>query len=561
MQVNDIRNCQPTLNVGCIGHVSHGKSTLINALSNTSTLRFSSEKKKNSTIHLGYANMKIYEEDGELVITNQSRGELVKHLSFVDCPGHESYIANMLNGSSVMDFAFLIVDASDPIVLQTQAEEHLNALLMGGMNKIICLQNKIDLLNDFEVRKNKELISNFLEEKFGLDIPIIPVSAQFKSNIDFLKNILVNIPERDLSQIGSETFLPILRSFDINKPNQNPCQMKGGVIGGSILAGYLKVGDEVIIAPGFMKKGVCHPIKTKVLGINTETESLEISFPGGLIGVQLDLDSFFTKNNNLVGQVLYQGDNLRVYDEVKLRVKQLGKYDLKSLGRGEIIKIHCLSYFEEAEVLEYGKKIIKIKLRKPLVYQEGVNISIFRKINGIYKIYYLGRFEDGKMTEMKEVKIKEKEEMVFEGEEEEFSFDYDDETYEFLLKNHFEKGITKEELIKIVYPKLEVKNRITYWMNIKETIKNFEENTRNKELGKYFYNYLKRVNKEFMSDNNDIYSFKGILGINRLMEVLKQFRNDYLNCETCGSSETMIEKENKDKMKVCFKCGSKKFIS
>lgn len=561
MQIKDIRKKQPTLNIGCIGHVSHGKSTLINSLSNTSTLRFSSEKKKNSTIHLGYANMKIFEENGELVITNNSEGVLVKHISFVDCPGHESYIANMLNGSSVMDFAFLIVDASDPIVLQTQAEEHLNALLMGGMDKIICLQNKIDLLNDFEVKKNKELIKNYLDEKFGLEIPIIPISAQFKSNIDFLKNVLVNIPERDLTNLGTETYLPILRSFDINKPNQDPCNMKGGVIGGSIIDGYLNVGDEVIIAPGFIRKGICEPIKTKILGINTESETLETSFPGGLIGIQLDLDSFFTKNNNLVGQVLYKGDNLRVYEEVNLKVKQLGRYDLKSLVKGEIVKLHCLSYFEECEVLEYCKKKLKLRLRKPLVYKDGVNISIFRKINGIYKIYYLGHFQGGESVRMKEVNVNRNEKLSFEEREEHYNLDYDEEMYDYLLGNHFKKDIRKEEIIKILYPILEIRNRVTYWLNVKETIKSFEENTRNKDLGRYFYNYFKRVNKEFLTDTNGIFSFRGILKINRLMELLNRFREDYLSCETCGSSDTQVEKENKDKIKICYKCGSRKFIS
>jgi len=352
------------------------------------------------------------------VITNNTDGKLVKHLSFVDCPGHESYIANMLNGSSVMDFAFLIVDVTDPIVLQTQAEEHLNALLMGGMNKIICLQNKIDLLNEFEVKRNKEKIENFLEEKFGLDIPIIPISAQFKSNIDFLKNVLVNIPEKNLSNIGNETYLPILRSFDINKPNQNPCLMKGGVIGGSIIDGYLNIGDEVLIAPGFIRNGICEPIKTRVLGINSEKENLEVSLPGGLIGVQLDLDSFFTKNNNLVGQVLYKGNKLKVYEELKLKLKQLNRFKLKNLEKGEVIKVHCLSYFEECQVLEVGKKSLVIRMRKPLVYKDGVNITIFRKVNGIYKICYLGIFQDGSLVKMNEVKVKNNERLNINSEEE-----------------------------------------------------------------------------------------------------------------------------------------------
>ena len=108
---------QPDINIGLIGHVSHGKSSFIRAMSGKTTMTHSKEKVRNSTVNLGYANMQV----GETFI------------SFIDCPGHEAYMSHMLSGVPLMDLAFLVVDATDEKVLQSQAEEHLAVLLAMGV--------------------------------------------------------------------------------------------------------------------------------------------------------------------------------------------------------------------------------------------------------------------------------------------------------------------------------------------------------------------------------------------------------------------------------------------
>ena len=117
---------QATINIGTIGHVAHGKSTVVKALSGVHTVRFKNELERNITIKLGYANAKVYRCDDpkcqrptcytsmgsskeDSFILNGFRYNLVRHVSFVDCPGHDILMATMLNGAAVMDAALLLI--------------------------------------------------------------------------------------------------------------------------------------------------------------------------------------------------------------------------------------------------------------------------------------------------------------------------------------------------------------------------------------------------------------------------------------------------------------------
>ena len=200
-------------------------------------------RKNNSTVNLGYANIKIYKtKDENYYFSNDKNNNndlLVKHISFVDCPGHESYISNMLNGTSVMDYVLLLVDSTDNIVLQNQTIEQLNCLLVNDIDKILCIQNKIDLLKNEDCKLNQKKIKEQLKNNFNLDIPIIPVSAQFGYNINIIKKIISSYEEIIQNKVNNDLLLPIIRSFDINKPGINPLSIQGGVIGGSLISGYL----------------------------------------------------------------------------------------------------------------------------------------------------------------------------------------------------------------------------------------------------------------------------------------------------------------------------------
>lgn len=146
---------------GTIGHVAHGKSTLVKAISGVHTVRFKNEMERNITIKLGYANAKIFkcshpdcERPDAYVAYGSSKEdtfpcdrcggnyELVRHVSFVDCPGHDILMATMLNGAAVMDGAMLLIAANE-MCPQPQTSEHLAAVEIMRLKDIIIVQNKV----------------------------------------------------------------------------------------------------------------------------------------------------------------------------------------------------------------------------------------------------------------------------------------------------------------------------------------------------------------------------------------------------------------------------------
>jgi translation initiation factor 2 subunit 3 len=145
-----------SLALGTIGHVAHGKSTVVKAISGVQTVRFKNELERNITIKLGYANAKIYccpacerpssyraygssKEDAPPCERCGAAMNLVRHVSFVDCPGHDILMATMLNGAAVMDGALLLI-ASNESCPQPQTSEHLAAVEIMRLKDIIILQ-------------------------------------------------------------------------------------------------------------------------------------------------------------------------------------------------------------------------------------------------------------------------------------------------------------------------------------------------------------------------------------------------------------------------------------
>ncbi|KAJ2817680.1 Eukaryotic translation initiation factor 2 subunit 3, partial [Coemansia erecta] len=174
---------QATINIGTIGHVAHGKSTLVKAISGVNTVRFRNELERNITIKLGYANAKIYKcsntecprpacfksygSDKAVEFPCERPGcggqmQLLRHVSFVDCPGHDILMATMLNGAAVMDAAMLLVAANETCP-QPQTSEHLAAVETMKLDNIIILQNKVDLIREEQALKHYEQIQNFVK--------------------------------------------------------------------------------------------------------------------------------------------------------------------------------------------------------------------------------------------------------------------------------------------------------------------------------------------------------------------------------------------------------------
>lgn len=157
-----------------------------------------------------------------------------------NCPGHDILMATMLNGAAVMDAALLLI-AGNESCPQPQTSEHLAAIEIMKLKHIIILQNKIDLVREAQAVEQHQQILKFVEGTVAEGAPIIPISAQLKYNIDCVCEYIstkIPVPVRDFT---SPPRLIIIRSFDVNRPGCEVDDLKGGVAGGSILRGVLKV--------------------------------------------------------------------------------------------------------------------------------------------------------------------------------------------------------------------------------------------------------------------------------------------------------------------------------
>lgn len=210
---------QPTLTIGALGHASHGKSTLVGRLTNVKTARHSKEQARNMTIKLGYANAKIYRcDDGECPkpacytpMASNTKGKprchcgstmtLARHVSFVDCPGHEMLMSVMLNAASAMDAAILVVAANEECP-RPQTAEHLAAADLMNLGRYVVIQNKVDLVSEENARKSYLDIRGFTQGTGAERSPVIPISAQLGYNVDVVCQYIaeqVPEPEHDLS--------------------------------------------------------------------------------------------------------------------------------------------------------------------------------------------------------------------------------------------------------------------------------------------------------------------------------------------------------------------------
>ncbi|CAJ1440169.1 unnamed protein product [Effrenium voratum] len=416
------------MNVGTIGHVAHGKSTVVKGLSGTHTVKFKAEKERNITIKLGYANAKVYKkldatEDDEHpycsrpshdpdVLENGYR--LVRHVSFVDCPGHDILMATMLNGAAVMDAALLVI-AGNETCPQPQTSEHLAAVEIMRLKHIIILQNKVELIKQQEAVTRYDEIKKFVAGTAADDSsPIIPISAVLKYNLDVICEYLctqVPVPPRDFT---SSPVMIIIRSFDVNRPGEEVVDLKGGVAGGSILKGVLKMGDEIEIRPGIVTKEMdnvqCRPIKSRIMSLLAEKNALQFAVPGGLIGVGTKIDPKLTRADKLVGHVLgHPGKLPSIYIEIEVKFYLLRRLlgvktdgdgkagKVAKLKKGEILMVNIGSTAAGGRVLgiKDDNDYARIALTHPVCTQENDKVALSRRIDKHWRLIGWGSIVKG----------------------------------------------------------------------------------------------------------------------------------------------------------------------
>lgn len=360
---------QPVMNIGLLGNVSHGKSTLVKVLTGISTQKSKREKINNSTQKLGYANCRIYEMDGRY---NIEEGTLVNHFSFVDCPGHNDLIDVMMSGATLMDGAIVVIAANENPKSLKQLKQHLLTAKLLNIEKLIFVLNKCDLVSEAGCLYCMEYLKEIFEE-FEIDNPIvIPMSLNFGLNVNYLLEGIMCVFNPVLKEIGENTVFNISRSFDVNKPGTKLENLKGGVVGGSLLSGRLEPGDEIEIRPGEIEKDdknfKTKAIVSRVLSIQTGECKLEGIIPGGLMGLCLNIDPYFTKDNKLKDQMLFKrGYGMDVYDLIRLDIEMLEDYKLSNMskyklyvGSGVVNSIHkdSIFKFELPKCVDITKRIL-----------------------------------------------------------------------------------------------------------------------------------------------------------------------------------------------------------
>ncbi|MEO9309089.1 MAG: translation initiation factor IF-2 subunit gamma [Nitrososphaera sp.] len=400
---------QPCVNIGTAGHVDHGKTTLIQALTGQWTSVHSQELKRGITIRVGYSDAAFYKcKNCEPPLGYSTtpkcpncgkESELSRVVSFVDSPGHESLMANMLSGAALMDGAMLLIAANQKVP-QPQTKEHLLALQILGIQQIVIVQNKVDLVSYKDAMANYADITKFVKGTKAAKSPIIPISAQSRLNIDALIGAIeetIPTPKRAESK---EPIMHVLRSFDVNKPGTMIKDIKGGVIGGSLTQGTFSVGQEIEIKPGIFnsRKNTYEPIRTQIVSLGTAAGIVNDVKPGGLVAIGTKLDPSMTRSDSLVGSVIGKPETLPENStsaqlEVNLFDSAVGTInDIKvtPIQVGESLRLNIGTAPVLAKVNKVKGEKIDVQFKRPVCIFENSNVALSRKIEDRWRLIGAG---------------------------------------------------------------------------------------------------------------------------------------------------------------------------
>ncbi len=402
---------QPEVNIGTIGHVDHGKTTLVQALTSVWAARHSEELKRGITIKLGYADMPIYKcpkcETPENYSTKPvcprcgSKTTFIRAVSFVDAPGHEALMATMLSGAAIMDGAILVIAADEPCP-QPQTREHLAAAEIVGIKNVVIAQNKIDIVDEKRARESYEEIKNFVKGTIAENAPVIPVSAQRAVNMDVLIQAMekfIPTPKRDETK---PPLMYVIRSFDVNKPGTPIEKLEGGVIGGTILQGKFVVGEDIEIRPGISvekeEKSMYNALFSEIVSLHAGGRSVKEAHCGGLVGVGTLLDPSFSKADGLTGNMAGKTGMLpstlsELTLETHILERAVGTKELvkvEKVSMGETLLLHVGAAISAGKVTSTKKDVTTLRLTRPVCAQTGSRVAISRKIAGRWRLIGYG---------------------------------------------------------------------------------------------------------------------------------------------------------------------------
>jgi selenocysteine-specific elongation factor len=329
--------------IGTAGHVDHGKTVLIRALTGVDTDRLQEEKERGISIDLGFAPFRL--PGGRLA-------------GIVDVPGHERFIHNMLAGAAGMDLVMLVVDATEGVMPQTR--EHLDILGILGVSKGIAVITKIDLVEEEWRELVAEEIREELQGTFLREAPIVAVSALKGEGIDELK-LLIDDMTSDLETRNSSgpLHLPVDRSFIIAG--------FGTVITGTLIQGSVSVGDTVsVVPPG---------LEARVRNIQVHDMNVEKALAGSRVALNL---SGLEKDEVLRGSVISTPGYYRQTDLVDAWVelldgapRRLKNLDPVHFFLGTARSVARLLLLDRNELAPGEGAVVQCRLDRPLVAERG----------------------------------------------------------------------------------------------------------------------------------------------------------------------------------------------
>jgi len=308
--------------IGTAGHIDHGKTALIRALTGIDCDRLKEEKERGITTELGFAH---YRFGDDLLI------------GIVDVPGHEKFIRHMVAGAWGIDMVLFVVAADEGVMPQTR--EHMDICEMLGVKKGIVVITKKDLVDDDMVELVREDVKEFLAGRLLENAPIVVVSAMTGENIDVLKETIMDLAGGidDKSREGIFR-LPVDRVFTIKG--------LGTVVTGTCISGSLKVGDEIEIYP--LSK------RTKVKNIQAYHEDAEEVIAGQRVALNLQ---GIEKNEITRGVIIGKPNTLFFTHRIDATLKYL-KLPFKPIKNDTILRLHIATTQEEARLVVLNKDAI-----------------------------------------------------------------------------------------------------------------------------------------------------------------------------------------------------------
>lgn len=416
-------NSQADRVIGVIGSVSNGKSSVVKVLTGLATQRHANEKQSNRTIRVGYANAKFFNcktcsspesyqsvkssETNCLCDTCGNECDFLTHVSFTDIPGHNLFMATMLNGTCAMDYAIMVESCENQQIPSQQTIEHYNVLRQKGISTVLVCLNKVDQMvrSPKKIKQIMENLRKFIFDSEGVIVPVIPISATLNCNLDIVREYIckTKLPPKDIT---SNPKLFAIRTFNVNLPGTLVTNIKGGVMGGCLQRGTLRKGDELILSPYFIekisqensteKKWQYNQIKCHVLSIDSEQIELDYAVPGGLIGIQLDIDPAMTGNDKIVGHLLFKEcdqEKYKVYEKITLKYEKTKDVEIKT---GNILQINANANNIKGIVSKIDELFVELELEKPICVEthDIVTVSVSSS-GGSINIFASGEIVDG----------------------------------------------------------------------------------------------------------------------------------------------------------------------